>query len=94
MEFYRLDAVQIGAAKAFLQYITGQEWAAWYAKTYPYTLLARYEGRNQSLKRGRTLELFYSLKSNTTANKPMNQVSEEMWRHCKPFRSKGRRAFL
>jgi len=28
MEFYRLDAVQIGAAKAFLQYITGQEWAA------------------------------------------------------------------
>lgn len=61
----------------FLQYITGQEWVAWHAKTYPYTLLARYEERNQGLKPDRNLEPFYALKSNTNANKPMNQLSEE-----------------
>lgn len=72
------QAVQLGAAKAFIQYMTGEDWAVLHAKSNPYELLARYELRNQSLLTGQTLEPFYALKSNTKANQVMNKVQEEV----------------
>lgn len=72
------QAVQLGAAKAFIEYMTGEDWAILHAKSNPYELLARYELRNQSLLPGQKSEPFYALKSNTKTNEAMNKVKEEV----------------
>lgn len=70
------EAAQLGAAKAFIKFIMGEEWARENAEANPYSLLARSQLQKEEVVPERRLDPFFSLDSIATLEGM--QISDEV----------------